>query len=264
MSIDVIRLKNFTVFDNFELNLSDGVNIFIGENGTGKTHLFKAIYAVCETSRNPEMSGKFLSQCFDENATECQLLRNTSNETLTVSVVPEGTEGTHTVGVMTVPMDIDEMREYNPNAKETLPKKYFLEFPCGVKYLSTYVPSKDMLTHSNGFIAIAIKYQRFPFDKTLMDILRRTSEWTLKEPPVLAKTVLPVLESMLNGRLIFDGNDFYVEKHDVRKISFKTETEGLKKNWASVAVTDDGEHSPEQYFNLGDPEVNLDPKFYQN
>lgn len=262
MSINVIRLKNFTVFDDFELELANGVNIFIGENGTGKTHLLKAIYAVCEASRNPAMGGNFLSQCFNENAAECQLLRNTgSNVTLTVSVVPEGIEGTHTVGAMTIPMDIDERREYNPNAKEILPKKYFLELPRGVKYLATYVPSKDMLTHSNGFLAMASKYQRFPFDKTLTDILRRTSEWSLKEPPTLARTVLPVLESMLKGRVTFDGNDFYVEKYDGQKISFKTEAEGLKKIGLLWQLLMTENIVPNSILIWDEPEANLNPKF---
>lgn len=261
MSIDVIRLKNFTVFDDFELKLASGVNVFIGENGTGKTHLLKAIYAICESSCNPAMGGNFLSQCFNENASECQLLRNTDSVTLTISVVPEGTESVHTVGAMTVTMDIDEMHEYNPNAKETLPKKYFLEFPRGVKYLATYVPSKDMLTHSNGFLAMASKYQRFPFDKTLTDILRRTSEWTLNEPPALAKNILQVLESMLKGRVTFDGNDFYVEKHDGRKISFKTEADGLKKIGLLWQLLMTENIIPNSILIWDEPESNLNPKF---
>lgn len=264
MGIDVVRLKNFTVFDDFELKLANGVNVFIGENGTGKTHLLKAIYAVCEAIRNPEVDGKFLSQCFNENDAECQLLRNTGTVTLTVSVVPEGTEGTHIVGAMTIPMDIDERREYNPNAKEILPKNYFLEFPRGIKYLATYVPSKDMLTHSNGFLAMASKYQRFPFDKTLTDILRRTSEWTLKEPPALARNVLPVLESMLKGRITFDGNDFCVEKHDGRKISFKTEAEGLKKIGLLWQLLMTENIIPNGILIWDEPEANLNPKFLPN
>ena len=39
LNITQIKLENFTVFKNIEIHFSKGVNIFIGENGTGKTHI---------------------------------------------------------------------------------------------------------------------------------------------------------------------------------------------------------------------------------
>ncbi len=42
-----LTLKNFTVFDDLTIDFSPKVNVIIGENGTGKTHLLKAAYALC-------------------------------------------------------------------------------------------------------------------------------------------------------------------------------------------------------------------------
>lgn len=41
-----IELENFTAFEKLELSLSPRVNVIIGSNGTGKTHLLKAIYGL--------------------------------------------------------------------------------------------------------------------------------------------------------------------------------------------------------------------------
>ena len=41
-----IHLQNFTVFRDVQLEFSPGINAFVGENGTGKTHLMKVLYAV--------------------------------------------------------------------------------------------------------------------------------------------------------------------------------------------------------------------------
>ena len=41
--INNIKISNFTVFKNAEINFSKGLNVFIGRNGTGKTHLLKLI-----------------------------------------------------------------------------------------------------------------------------------------------------------------------------------------------------------------------------
>ncbi len=46
MYIENIELKNFTTFRNCKIDFSNGINIFIGENATGKTHLLKAIYCL--------------------------------------------------------------------------------------------------------------------------------------------------------------------------------------------------------------------------
>tara|TARA_Y100001970_G_scaffold294169_1_gene447896 strand:+ start:12237 stop:12404 length:168 start_codon:yes stop_codon:yes gene_type:complete len=38
-----LQLKNFTAFTDLVIDFSPGINIVIGENGTGKTQLLKAV-----------------------------------------------------------------------------------------------------------------------------------------------------------------------------------------------------------------------------
>lgn len=45
--IERLELRNFTVFTDLTLDLSPKINVIIGENGTGKTHLLKAAYGLC-------------------------------------------------------------------------------------------------------------------------------------------------------------------------------------------------------------------------
>ncbi|MGV1917676.1 AAA family ATPase [Rhizobium sp. 22-785-1] len=41
-----VEIENFTVFGSLQLSLSPRLNVIIGSNGTGKTHLLKAIYGL--------------------------------------------------------------------------------------------------------------------------------------------------------------------------------------------------------------------------
>ncbi|MEZ4930547.1 MAG: AAA family ATPase [Saprospiraceae bacterium] len=41
-----LELENFTCFGKVAMDFSPGINVFIGENGTGKTHLLKVLYAL--------------------------------------------------------------------------------------------------------------------------------------------------------------------------------------------------------------------------
>ena len=49
MYIDQIRLKSFRNYDQCSINLTNGINIFIGKNGQGKTNLLESIYFMSTT-----------------------------------------------------------------------------------------------------------------------------------------------------------------------------------------------------------------------
>lgn len=44
--IERLELRNLAVFTDLMLDLSPKINVIIGENGTGKTHLLKTSYHV--------------------------------------------------------------------------------------------------------------------------------------------------------------------------------------------------------------------------
>ena len=41
-----ILIKNLTVFDDMKIELSPKINVIVGENASGKTHVLKALYAM--------------------------------------------------------------------------------------------------------------------------------------------------------------------------------------------------------------------------
>ncbi|MCA1949982.1 MAG: AAA family ATPase, partial [Treponema sp.] len=47
-----IKFENFTAFEKLEIEFVKGINIFIGENGTGKTHILKALYSACDITKS--------------------------------------------------------------------------------------------------------------------------------------------------------------------------------------------------------------------
>ena len=55
MNITQIKLENYTVFKNVEINFDKGINVFIGENGTGKTQIMKLLYSACQAA-SPKVS----------------------------------------------------------------------------------------------------------------------------------------------------------------------------------------------------------------
>ena len=62
--IERLELRNFTAFNNLNIDFSPRINVIIGENGTGKTHLLKAAYGLCAGAplfkNKPDTSGNEL------------------------------------------------------------------------------------------------------------------------------------------------------------------------------------------------------------
>ena len=63
----------------------------------------------------------------------------------------------------------------------------------------------------------------------LTDIIRKANQWTVKQTPNVAMSILPVLEKLIDGEVITDNDEFFIQKHDGRRISFAIESEGIKK-----------------------------------
>lgn len=72
--ISSLQLKNFVAFTDLAIDFSPGINIIIGENGTGKTQLLKAILALCGPEARTEQSGEQLARKL------CRLYHPLSNQ----------------------------------------------------------------------------------------------------------------------------------------------------------------------------------------
>ncbi|GEM_PF-2484947 len=97
------------------------------------------------------------------------------------------------------------------------------------KINAVYLPVKDMLTHSRGLLAMAHKYNDFPFDKTLLDSIECAGRWGLKQPSALAKSILPLLDPLINGTIAIDNDEFYIVKKMDRKSILNWKRKALRK-----------------------------------
>ena len=52
MPLTKIEAENFTVFENIKIPFGKGLNVLVGENGVGKTHIMKVAYAACQASKH--------------------------------------------------------------------------------------------------------------------------------------------------------------------------------------------------------------------
>ena len=266
MAITKIKIENLTVFEDMEMDIKANVNVFIGENGTGKTHLLKFIYAIFSSRDRIEIHGFKVARLEKGYEPDGFLLN---------------------VGDLINNWDASEALfniDFNNNFRKFLCRK----FPIDIELVDgrivedeawrgeiifeqsdeefenlltkmVFIPAKDMLTHSHGFLSMEKKY-KMPFDKTLVDILAKASGYELKEIPEIAKSILPKLEKIMEGIVIIERDEFFILKSNGKKISFDLEAEGLKKIgllW-KLLMTDN--IKPGTVLLWDEPEANMNPK----
>lgn len=248
MSIKKVEIENFTVFEKVFIDFGEGVNVFIGENGIGKTHLLKLLYSFCNCNYDTEKSSIkdivfLLLDCFD--STNLGLFykpQNTMRLTFHTTEYPQG------VNFPIYQVEGDYPPGHTASYKiNTVP--------------SIFIPAKDMLTHSKGLIEMAKKYSKdMPFDKTLLDIIEKARQWKLDEIPVIAQNIIPALENIIDGIIILENDAFYVQKRSGKKVEFAVEAEGIKKIGLLWQLLMNENITKDTVLLWDEPEANINPK----
>ena len=239
--IERICIRNFTVFEHTDIAASAGVNIVIGKNGTGKTQLLKLLYV---GSLMPSKGRESFYSCFGVRGHDPRLLRadakqeseiqlDTGNENYAVTVVP-----------------------HNFHSNDCYRFIYSPDVPSMV-----YIPVKDMLTHAKGLLAMADKYQDFPFDQTLLDIITKANQWKLRDVPDIAAKIMPHLEQVMDGQVVIENEEFYIRKNDGRMVKFSVEAEGIKKIGLLWQLLMNESITTDSILLWDEPEANLNPDF---
>ena len=269
MSINSIELKNFTVFEDLNIDVSSNINIFIGENGTGKTNLLKAIYATCKISKDRSKSATTLQECFkcydsvplskDKNNHTIDIFLRTKDDNKEIIAVSTNFD---TIRIVTNDSTTpDRNFSGNPEKNVSYSASYQIHFPQDTSFSAIFIPSKDMLTHSKGLLAMSDKYREFPFDITLTNIIKKANQWKLKQTPELAISILPILEEMIDGKVIIENEEFFVIKNDGRKVNFAVEAEGFKKIGLLWQLLMNESITQDSILIWDEPEANLNPAF---
>ena len=58
MRVDSLTLKDFTVFSDANFEFSPGLNVLIGANGTGKSHVLKVLYSITRSFSVTGLTGE--------------------------------------------------------------------------------------------------------------------------------------------------------------------------------------------------------------
>ena len=268
MLLKSLRIANFTAFAEAELEFSPGLNVFIGENDTGKTHLLKLPYAVLRIGAE---------ECVNNNVrdpTKAMMQRRIAEKLFGV-MRPDalGRLAKRQSGRLRceVRMDLTSRggrresiafhfatRSKSEVTVDCLPPKWWNVGPV-------FLPTRDLLAIYPGFLAFFETY-RTEFEETWRDTCQLLSALEVKQRAEGAVALLARLEEAIGGRLELDRKTdrFYFRRRGGEKLEMHMVAEGNRKVGMLAHLVATGVLAKGATLFWDEPEGNLNPKLVRS
>lgn len=248
--ISHIEINNFTAFSSLAQDFSPGINILIGENGTGKTHLLKMLYAACAITAGEDKEKSYalkLRNVFNPYEGRMGRLSRRQASSVKTKVIVTRQEG----GKLTAEFSNHTNKPEKANVTgEASWKKEDLT--------SAYIPVKEMLAHAPGFLATAAK-REIAFEEVYIDIIKRAFL-----PKLMGSTdtnrqrLLTALQKAIDGKVVAKGEHFFL-KNKQGDLEFTLLAEGMRKLALVWLLIQNGTLLSGSVLFWDEPEANLNP-----
>jgi energy-coupling factor transporter ATP-binding protein EcfA2 len=254
--LDQIKLERFTAFEQFNLKFSPGLNVFIGENGCGKTHMLKLVYAACDVSTSQKSFAEKINRVFLPSGDQIGRLVKRRSTSSTGSV-----EVTRTVKIdgqlkpMSLRLSMSNHTKEPSKATVSGAYKQWQEHPLS----SVYVPVKDMMANAPGFRSL-YSLRHIHFEEVYADIIDRAFLGTLKGPNDKdRKRLLEILQQSMEGKVITRNEEFFL-KSPQGELEFTLLAEGIRKLGLLWVLIQNGTLLDGSVLLWDEPEANLNPR----
>ncbi len=254
MALTRVELENFTAFRSLKLDLCPGVNVLIGANGTGKTHLMKVCYAACDSRGEGDFTSKLVRVFLPSGRRPGRLVRRSGDSGGATAKVERGSLG------------LESSFESNPRPVSLRPSTFTTDEPdrnAGdwLPVESVYVPVKEMLSNAPGFRSLYAK-REIHFEEVYRDILDRAYLPALRGPiDGDREDLLASLRKAIDGEVAVEGEEFFL-RSEQGDLEFSLLAEGVRKLALLWLLIRNGTLQPDSVLFWDEPETNLNPKLF--
>lgn len=251
MTLTKIKIENFTVFEDITILFSKGLNILVGENGMGKTHVMKLAYAACQSRKHDVSFSQKTTMLFRPDQSGIGRLVNRNKN------------GENTARVL-VESDIAQIGM----SFSTKTKKWDAEVKSEEKWekqmsgtTSVFIPAKEILSNAWNLDA-AVKMGNVEFDDTYLDIIAAAKiDISTDVDSVARKKYLKILQKISNGKVTVQDDRFYLKPGTQAKLEFNLVAEGIRKIALLWQLIKNGTLEKGSVLFWDEPEANINPKY---
>ena len=250
MTLTRVRLDRFTAFDKLDLQLSSGINVFVGANGTGKTHLMKVCYAACDSSKTGIPFAEKLVRIFLPSGRALgRLVKRQSVSSRGVVEIYRGN--------MSLRASFSNHTKLSRSAMVS-GASYWANEPIE----SVYIPVKEMLSNAPGFLSLYAA-REIHFEEVYADILHRAYLPLLRGPVDYSRRhLLTILQRAIDGRVTIRNEEFFL-RNKQGNLEFSLLAEGIRKLALLWLLIQNGSLQNGAVLFWDEPETNLNPKLFR-
>ena len=249
-----LNLDNITVFEELHVSFTTGINIFIGKNGTGKTHLLKILYSACDITRTKSPFPEKLVRVFLPLGSDIGRLVRRCEEPSLGHIDIGGTSNSVSVAISNRAEDFRKLEESEIDNINYVFKNIWLskQMEC------VYIPVKEMLANAPGFLSL-YEFREIHFEEIYADILRRAFRPLLKGTLDLPrKKILEQIERCIHGKVIQKEEMLFLGNRR-GNIEFTLLAEGMRKLALLWQLIQNGTLMEGSILFWDEPEANLNP-----
>ena len=260
--LKTLALRNFTVFPEADFRFARGLNVIVGENGTGKTHLLKLPYAVMAVSaeegrkRNGRPTKTRLQTRIAEKIVNVfrpegrigRLARRQTGRSRCEVMMGFSEAGT-SVGFNFASQNKSEV------VIDRSPARWREDVPV-------FLPTRELLTIYTGFVSL-YETHHVEFEETWRDTCVLLGAPAVRGPreQEVARLLEP-LEEQIGGRVVLEEGKgrFYLRPINAAHMEMPLVAEGWRKLAMLVRLIATGSLLDKGCLFWDEPESNLNPK----
>ena len=250
------RFQNFTRVPSETWTFASGINVIVGENSVGKSHVLKAIYALLKV----QADAKDFSKSSLEKAYADKLVSVLRPESLGRLVKRKQGRDRCELELAFNQGAHDCMIGFATNAKTQVdvvrvPGKSLSKSPV-------YLPTRELVTLCPWFLPLYDNYH-LEFEETWRDTVSLLGNPSIKgaREKDVARLVAP-LEEAMGGKVLVDQQSgrFYLQIVGEGRMEMPLVAEGLRKLAMLARLITTGTLLKQGYLFWDEPETNLNPK----
>jgi predicted ATPase len=254
-----LHLKNFSVFEEGLFAFSPGLNVIIGENGTGKSQLMKLAYAVSHVSHSQISSTRKNKEDF-QRALADKIVAVCKPESL-------GRLVTRQVGRNRCEVAVDFVHsqhtgfDFNFSTQSKAEVKVEKMPDAFVEAAPVFFPTREMMSVYEGF-AGAYRNRELSFDETYYDLVIALDASVKKKHPASIVALIKQFEVLMGGAVRLENGRFYLipEQSGKGKIEMPLVAEGIRKLAMLAYLLLNGALRDKGTLFWDEPETNLNPR----
>lgn len=257
-----LQARSFGPIADVDIALSPGLNVIVGDNGTGKTQLLKLGYVCTSTLLAPVSGGEPFTKTQLDRTIAAKLLgvfRPTQLGRLT-----NRTRGRARSEIAAEFTGVREPLEFSFATNSATEVRVAAHPTNGLKDTPVFLPAHELLSIYPGLAALYAS-REVEFDETWRDTAELLARPALRGPRASAvRSLLGPIEEVLEGAVVEEGGRFFLRTPNIGKIEAPLIAEGQRKLAMIDRLVTSGVLLEGGYLFWDEPEANLNPRTQQS